>query len=61
MGVNWGKMTTAHRKWEKEGREGGMKSNIPWETVGFTNTHTHTHRHEMRQVGSVVKGHIRKL
>lgn len=50
------KIKTAHRKWGKEVREGGMKSNIPWEPG-----EVHLHRHKTRQVGSVVKGHIRKL
>lgn len=48
------KITTANRKWEKEVREGGMKSNVPWE-VG---AHMHTHQHKTRQVGSMVKGPI---
>lgn len=59
------KITTAHRKWGKRVRKGGMKSNMPWEpgevhTHASTRTHTHGHTHT-RQVGSAVKGHIRKL
>lgn len=59
-----GEITTAHRKPGETGR-GVLESNIPWEP----GSHTHAHgvrkrereQQEGRQVGPVVKGHIRKL